>query len=362
MVRTKKNSSKKAGMQGLSVPTDGAQQGSRKLATSKRVSVPKDFRVTHATVPKIMSRQDGSITVRHTEYLCDVKSINAVFSRQSFPLNPGMDITFPWLSRMGILFEFYTFKSLRFEYASSLGASTSGSVILATDFDGADPAYVNKQEMLMSAGAVRGPIWSPVLGIQCSADTLKRLSNRCTRACALAANSDIRTSDIGTFSIAVTGANVGSNCGELYVSYEVELRVPQPPSACPADDSAVFGSGGAVARNTPFGTAPTKLGTLNAEVSADKITFKEIGQYLLNATMTGTVLTSAIPAITVAPVAAATYKLIDDVVNNGATTGVGSVLLNILQPDTSIALDYTAKSNTLTNLFARLAPYNYIIG
>jgi len=60
----------------------------------------------------------GSINVRHREFVTDVPAANAsIFSLFiNSPINPGNGALFPWLSQIAIRYESYRFKNLRFVY------------------------------------------------------------------------------------------------------------------------------------------------------------------------------------------------------------------------------------------------------
>ena len=121
-----------------------------------------DYRVEHNTLmlggmspPEIVnSANRGSVIIRHREYLGDVNATTA-FTLQQYPINPGQQLTFPWLSQVAESFEEYRLRGAIFEFKSlssdavlsSATSSALGSVIMATQYDVLDEPFLNKMEM-----------------------------------------------------------------------------------------------------------------------------------------------------------------------------------------------------------------------
>ena len=120
-----------------------------------------DYRVEHNTPcsgdepPEIVnSANRGSVIIRHREYLGDVNATTA-FTLQQYPINPGNNFTFPWLSQVAESFEEYRLRGAIFEFKSlssdavlsSATSSALGSVIMATQYDVLDEPFLNKMEM-----------------------------------------------------------------------------------------------------------------------------------------------------------------------------------------------------------------------
>jgi len=176
-----------------------------------------------------------SIVVRHREYLSDVITSANVgqFAIESFALNPGLDTSFPWLSGIAQQYQEYTWKGLIFEYVSTsgstvIGAGSLGSIEMATQYRSTAAPFTNKVTMLNEHFSTDGkPSIDFCHPVEC--DPAENPFNiQYVRGAAVPIGEDPKMYDLGTFSIASVGSPAASvNVGELWVSYEVELRKPQ---------------------------------------------------------------------------------------------------------------------------------------
>jgi hypothetical protein len=169
---------------------------------------------------------DGRVRVRHREYLADVAG-SVAFAATGFAINPGIATSFPWLSNIAVNFESYLFRALSFEYETQKSASTSGTIMMAVDFDAADAAPASKTALMTYHNAVRSAVWGECCYRSDMMDLRKFGVQRYVRSGALAANLDIKTYDVGNLFVATQGEADTSAIGELYVVYDVELITPQ---------------------------------------------------------------------------------------------------------------------------------------
>ena len=94
-------------------------------------------------VPTFSRSTDGTITLSNKEYICDVfapEGYDSGFVVQQFPINPGLEKTFPWLCQLAENFEEYTLQQCIFTYKSTVAdfAAASGQVgqvIMATQYN-----------------------------------------------------------------------------------------------------------------------------------------------------------------------------------------------------------------------------------
>ena len=106
-------------------------------------------------MPVINKSEGGACTIRHREYIGDIISAATpnTFKIQSFPINPAMESTFPWLSQIAANFEQYRIEGMIFEFrtmsADALNSVNTalGQVIMATDYNAANPPFAQKSEM-----------------------------------------------------------------------------------------------------------------------------------------------------------------------------------------------------------------------
>lgn len=178
----------------------------------------------------------------HREFLGDVYSSSTpgAFKITDFPINPGLDQTFPWLSGVvGAKFQQYRINGMSFEYrsmsADALNSTNTalGSVIMSTDYDSADTTFASKQEMENTEyGVSCKPSVNMMHGIECSRFQTP-VSELYIRAFDVPAGKDIRLYDMGRFSVATVGCQAPNvNLGELWVSYDIDCfkaieQVPQ---------------------------------------------------------------------------------------------------------------------------------------
>lgn len=189
------------------------------------------------TIPS-MHNDGQSIIVRHKEYVCDVfsgtgtPSVFNVFDE--YALNPGLRASFPWLSTVAQNYVEYTWHGVVFHYVPTSGASVAstntalGSVMMATNYRATAPSYTNKQVLLNEYFASDGRPSEPMMHpIEC--DPRENPYNvQYVRTGPVPSNEDQKTYDLGVTTVATQGLPApGINCGELWVSYEVELRKPK---------------------------------------------------------------------------------------------------------------------------------------
>jgi len=182
-----------------------------------------------------MHSNNQSVIVRHREFIGDVVSSSSAntFKVTQFPINAGMGGTFPWLATVAQQFQEYSFKGLMFEFLSTSGTAVSsvntalGTVILATQYRANAPAYLNKVQMLNEYFSCDGkPCESFCHPIECDPKE-NPFQVQYVRGSAI--TDDIKFYDLGMLNVATMGLQGTSvNCGELWASYEVELKKPIP--------------------------------------------------------------------------------------------------------------------------------------
>lgn len=222
--------------------------------------------------------------IRHREYITDVISGAAnSFSINSYNINPGNALTFPWLSDIASNYEEYKIEGMIFEFKTmSVDALNStntalGQVILATQYNVNSAPFVNKQQMEnYEFGVSVKPSMSVIHPVECAPAEnpfnalFVRVNNQI-----LPINQDLRLYDFGKFSIAVNGMQAANvNVGELWVSYDIVLLKPKL--------SQTWGSDHWLGTTAPslsqfFGAVrpanPTAGSNLNTSISDNQIIF-----------------------------------------------------------------------------------------
>lgn len=176
-----------------------------------------------------------SIVVRHKEYITDVVggAINTFAVSRGISLNPGIEESFPWLSTIAQQFQEYTIRGMVFHFESNCADATGstnptvGSLMMGTQYKSTATPYANKTEMLneyFSSSAKCSE--NSIHPIEC--DPKENPYNvQYIRGGPVPAGEDLKSFDLGTFYYATSGMQVANvTLGELWVTYEVELRKP----------------------------------------------------------------------------------------------------------------------------------------
>lgn len=185
-------------------------------------------------LPQLQNSANGVI-VRHSEYIQDIGPTND-FKANTYPLNPGMDQTFPWLSQIAMAFTEYKWRGCVFTYkttSSDLVTSTNpslGTVMMATDYNAVEEPFSDKRAMNNYEFTTSSkPSLSFMHGIECE-KTQTANNILYTRDGKPPPNADIRLYDIGQFCIATQGMQstaLDATIGELWCTYEIEFLKPR---------------------------------------------------------------------------------------------------------------------------------------
>lgn len=280
----------------------------------------------------------GGTIIRHQEYLGDVitSSVANTFNLQSFPLNPAVETTFPWLAQIAANYEEYEFEGLLFQFRSTSADALNsvntalGSVIMATNYDAADPLFASKTEMLnYEFSCSSKPSDSLVHMIECAPNQTV-LGHRYTRPGLPPAGTDIRFFDLGNFQIATTGfQGTNVNIGELHCTYQVRLLKPKLFVALGSDiNYARHTSDVGVTAAVPLGTNGTDVivsDNMGITVTATVVSFpvSQIVEtywvyYLINGTVAAAIVA---PVITVTNCVAVAGSTAQTPVNGSTSTG-----------------------------------------
>lgn len=210
--------------------------------------------------------REGAVVIRHREYIADVisSSVAGQFKVDTYPINPGMSQTFPWLSTIAAGFEEYVITGMVFEFRSTcsdaIASSTNlalGTVGLATQYDPLNPTFNNMQQLLAYEYAQQCKVSENAIHMIECARNQTPVTQLYVRTGSQPANSDIRLYDWGTFSIATSGLQGTSvNLAQCWVSYEILLLKPKlSVQALQGGLSFKAMSTSSVVQNNPLGTA-----------------------------------------------------------------------------------------------------------
>lgn len=182
--------------------------------------------------------ETGTVSITRTEFVSDIYAPNSSslsFKNTAYPLNPGIERSFPWLAQLASNFEEYRFAQLMYEYRSmtteSTSSASSGTVIMATNYNAVSPSFEEKSTMMEYEGSMSSKITQSMRhGVECDDTKLSGSSGHYVRSNPVSNGQDARILDHGTFQIAV--ANIPLEyadlaIGELWVAYTVILRKPK---------------------------------------------------------------------------------------------------------------------------------------
>jgi hypothetical protein len=200
-------------------------RNNKAVVSHKSAPVSKTI-ITKTTKPMITNRQNGATNIKHREYIADFSVTNSNFNINKYPINPGLNAVFPWLSSVASRFEYYTFHKLKFIYQPICPTTTPGSVMLAVDYDAADPTPNDKIVLMSYAGAMRTSPWTETVFDSSSMDRSNFTTKRFVRQGPVGQN-DVKTYDVGNFFLAsISTPATPTALGELYVEYDVSFYTP----------------------------------------------------------------------------------------------------------------------------------------
>jgi hypothetical protein len=232
--------------------------------------------------------------ISHREFLNDVSG-TVGFALTSYPIQPGLAATFPWLASIAALYEEWQLVGCVFEYRPTCGTAVSstnnamGTVIMATNYDSTLPVFTNKQQMEAYEFTTSCVPYNAMLHpVECqpALNPLGRLYIRTNTAPLV--KGDQRLYDLGLFQIATVGMQASVVIGELWVSYEVKLLKPRLPTPLGGNIPFMHIEETPSATGTvtaPFGTTGGKLTTgstlTSTLVNSNTFQLNSVGTYLI---------------------------------------------------------------------------------
>jgi hypothetical protein len=185
------------------------------------------YNVLAGSIPQFSSSRATNI-VCHREYIGDITGTTA-FNNNLYPLNPGIDTTFPWLQGVASNYQQYRIHGLMFEFrpliTDFVTGGSPGVVIMSTSYNADLPKYTSKQAMENAEFATST---KPTLAlrhmVECDPGQTPT-SMGYIRGGPVPTGQDLRSYDLGTFQLA-TQNNPVQNLGELWVTYCIEFYKP----------------------------------------------------------------------------------------------------------------------------------------
>jgi len=183
------------------------------------------------SVPSFGGGEVDHIRIRSREYLGPISGSSDFQLFANLLINPGNHEAFPQLAKMAAHYQQYIMKGCIFYYkaTSSVSVATAdpslGQVIMAFNYDSAEPPFESKAEMLQSQYCSAGaPPQDIAHGVECAAFSNGSEVKRIRHGNPTENTGDPMNTDIGRFQLAVEGTNAAaSRIGELWVTYDVML-------------------------------------------------------------------------------------------------------------------------------------------
>lgn len=231
------------------------------------------------TVPE-MHKSDQTIIVRHREFVATVNSSEGFQVQQSFEINPGNNVLFPWLAGIASRFQEYKIRGMVYHYVPTSGsavASTNpalGAVMLQTSYRASDVPPSSKVEMLNEYNSNESvPCDAFCHPIEC--DPKENPFNiQYVRSMSTQTSEDKLLYDLGTTHLAVQGCQTtGNPIGDLWVTYEIELKKPLVASNITANYRSFAAVTATTDTSNLFATVTSSAGPLPVTLSGNKITF-----------------------------------------------------------------------------------------
>lgn len=227
--------------------------------------------VQRNVVPKVQTNRamyqrgavTGSIVQSHREYVMDVSPTSAAFEKQKLIISPSDRILFKSLAYISRCFDKYRFRKLRFVYVPSCATTTGGRVAGAFEYDLNDPEPTGKVDLYAMEGSKRGPFFE---NLSWDMTPTGWLDVSLTGA-------EPKLSCPGYFIFAMMECDSVGVKGELYVEYEVELKI--------ATKFVPVAQALAVAQTLGVAANFTTSGDGVAKIVAQTIVFNVAGTFLL---------------------------------------------------------------------------------
>lgn len=238
-----------------------------------------------------MHKTQQSVVIRHKEYVTEVRGHPNFTVRAQLPINPGMRDTFPWLSRIAGSFQEYSIRGMVYHYVPTSGnavASTNaalGSVMMQTTYRASDAAPTSKVELLNEYWASESvPSEGFCHPIECSPQE-NPFKIQYVRSGTIPAGDNVLLYDLGTTNLCVSGQQATDTVlGDLWVTYEIELRKPIVKSNTQDIIGGYVKSATGWSNAAPLGsTGITELGNSGISSTSNSITLPAqlVGDYLV---------------------------------------------------------------------------------
>jgi len=366
-------------------PAAGAATGHSFAAAISRWLGSGDYTITANTLARAspngmipaMHNNGQSIVVRHREFVSEVLSSTSFSVQQSLPINPGMPVTFPWLSSIAAQYEEYRIKGMVYHYVPTSGNAINstnpalGSVMLQTTYRANAVAPTSKMEMMNEYWASESvPSETYCHPIECNPRE-NPFNVHYVRTGAVPSGDSPLLYDYGKTFLAVTGnPATGNVLGELWISYEIELRKPVLTGTNDLSTASLTASTATgIDNNHMFGTSLTAQATTmpagvtytnGSAVGAINFLPGTIGTYLVTYWATGGAANITLTSVS------GTGSSLSPLPFNGSgslnlassTSGASLAVVTITNPTTTTTVNYSVGTFTPTRVGVTITAFN----
>jgi hypothetical protein len=305
-----------------------------------------------------------TVTISENERIVDVTGSTTFAISSSIVVNPGLVVSFPWLSNVGVLYEKYRFKNLVFTYKTLKGTASTGNVLLSFDYDSLDAPPVSAVQMTQGSIFSDGAAWSTV------SLTVRNPREQPLYVRSGVIRGDYKTYDLGVLHVAMEGCVDTTVHGFLEVSYTIDFIGKQFVSAANLPP-ATHTSGWTEAANQTYATGveePMVFATQACDGAAwgaqDGVTFHwhpDPGWYLV--TVHGTFSNSAAESTTLelrvrttGALHFQTRTIRTFAANDSQDLDISGCVHVDLGEDFWVGMEITGATGTLTGI----APFSYL--
>lgn len=263
----------------------------------------------------MMHKEGQTVVIRHREFIDTIESSTVFALSNSYQLNPGNSTTFPWLSTIANSFQEYRFKGVVFHYVPTSGMAISGtspslgSVMFQTSYRSNDTPPASKSELLNEywSGEVV-PSETMVHPIECN-PAENPFNVQYVRRGDLPAGDNQLFYDLGVTHVCTQGQlAAGNTLGDVWVTYEVELKKPIVASNVTSSTTSLVAITALATVAQPFAGLTKVAGSFSLTTQLTGFTINcGSGTFLINILVNGTTLANGLGAITLTNATVAEY-------------------------------------------------------
>lgn len=209
------------------------------------VSAAQNFKVLGRSRPR-------SFRFQNSELVASLAG-TVSFSARKYAVNPGLSVSFPWLSSEASKWEQYRFHKIRYRYVTRTSTSTVGSVILSPDYNVRDIAPATEVAATDTQDAVEDCAWKEIC---CDLDPLAMYPvgpRKLVRTSMV--SGDLNLYDSANMFICTVEQTGTDSIGKIWVDYDVEFFVPQnsPSDYTKSSNCSIYGRSSAQTFTTTVG-------------------------------------------------------------------------------------------------------------